>query len=646
MRTRKGGMKADEIKARVPIINVLRYYGGTLNGKGIGRCLFPERHHHGDADPSMSVYEDRLFCHSQHCFGEKGADIFEFVGMMERLPNFCEQKRRVLEIAGLNDHIASQSRREVAHYDYCDKSGTLLFQVVRSEPKDFRQRRPDGQGGWTWNLKDTRMVLYRLSEVLLTESVLLLEGEKDVETAYRLGLPEGWAATCNPMGAGKWRAEYSEILHDKYVVILPDADEAGRRHMETVQLALRGFARSVSQVTLPDGAKDLSEWASSGRTATDLHHLLETATPYRGNGNAANTLVLTPLRDLLNEPEERTDWLVENRLPSGGLSLLCGKPKAGKTTLARNLALSVSRGIPWLGFLTVRGKVFYLALEEKRSEVRKHFAAMGAGASDEVHVFCAPSPVDGLVQLRQASERDKPALVIVDPLLKMIRVKDANDYAAVTGALEPLLTLARQTGAPVLAVHYMGKGKRDGGDAILGSTAIFAVVDTALLLKRSEKYQTLSTIQRYGEDLEEVTLSMDTETGLISIGLSRKEADMESVAGSIIDYLATQIEPVEESVIQENVDGRKGIKAKALRRLVEEGKVTRDGVGKKGKPFVYSKAGFLVPLMSGELANEKKKSDQTPCSSGGNAGSYLFAGSETSTELSELGTEEVVVDET
>jgi putative DNA primase/helicase len=53
-----------------------------------------------------------------------------------------------------------------ATYDYLDEVGSLLFQVCRMEPKDFRQRRPDGNGGWDWRLGDTRRVLYRLPELL------------------------------------------------------------------------------------------------------------------------------------------------------------------------------------------------------------------------------------------------------------------------------------------------------------------------------------------------------------------------------------------------------------------------------------------------------------------------------------------------
>ena len=48
--------------------------------------------------------------------------------------------------------------RHVASYDYHDEGGRLLFQTARLFPKDFRQRRPDGKGGWIWNLGGVRRV--------------------------------------------------------------------------------------------------------------------------------------------------------------------------------------------------------------------------------------------------------------------------------------------------------------------------------------------------------------------------------------------------------------------------------------------------------------------------------------------------------
>src|SRR6266542_1619661 len=180
------------------------------------------------------------------------------------------------------------------------------------------------------------------------------------------------------------------------------------------------------------------------------------------------------LGDILSEPEEEHRCLVDPLLPTGGLSVLAGKPKAGKSTIARTLALAVAQGKPWLEkFMTSQGPVIYLALEEKRQELRRHFRAMGATGDEPIKVFVSLAPTDGLSQLRAEVDKTKPALVIVDPLLRFTRIEDANDYAVVSKAFEPLLGLARDTGSHVLALHHIGKGDHSGGDAILGSTAIF-----------------------------------------------------------------------------------------------------------------------------------------------------------------------------
>jgi hypothetical protein len=57
-------------------------------------------------------------------------------------------------------------RKIVAIHDYRDIDGSLVFQVVRFDPKDFRQRRPNGSGGYTWTTKGVRQVPYRLPELM------------------------------------------------------------------------------------------------------------------------------------------------------------------------------------------------------------------------------------------------------------------------------------------------------------------------------------------------------------------------------------------------------------------------------------------------------------------------------------------------
>jgi hypothetical protein len=152
----------------------------------------------------------------------KAGDGFALVQNVKRCP-FPEALQLVADALGLSTGNGN-ARKIVNTYDYTDATGTLLFQVVRFEPKDFRQRRPDGHGGWIWNLGTQEPVLYKLPAVMSASHVLIVEGEKDVDTAYQLGLPDGWAATCNPMGAGKWRDCYSDALLGTHAVILPDED--------------------------------------------------------------------------------------------------------------------------------------------------------------------------------------------------------------------------------------------------------------------------------------------------------------------------------------------------------------------------------------------------------------------------------------
>ena len=273
-------MNAKEIKAKVSIDEVLAHYGSPLNEKGIFRCLFPQNHTHGDSHHSGSCNEsrDRAFCNSQGCLGEKGADIFQVVGLKENIPSFADQMAWIKDKFDLNNRTPVPKKTITDTYDYLDEHGVLVFQTVRYVPKDFRQRRPDGKGGWIWNLQEIQPILYRLSEVIAAQCIVIVEGEKDVESACGLGLPTGYAVTTSPMGAGKWKPNFSEILRDKTVIICPDQDEPGKRHGQQISHALQDIATKVLWLDLPHG-KDFSEWAQSGGSVEQFTLLLEKAQP-------------------------------------------------------------------------------------------------------------------------------------------------------------------------------------------------------------------------------------------------------------------------------------------------------------------------------------------------------------------------------
>lgn len=183
-----------------------------------------------------------------------------------------------LEIADDRSIIAlTASRKIVSTYDYVDEQGEVLFQVVRYEPKEFRQRRPDGDG-WSWSVKGVRQIPYRLPEVIEAlaagRTIFIVEGEKDVDALRAAGIP----ATCNAGGAGKWPAGFADIFKGAKVVVLPDNDEAGRKHASLVGAALSPLAASVKILALPGLPLkgDATDWLQAGGTSQALHALADT----------------------------------------------------------------------------------------------------------------------------------------------------------------------------------------------------------------------------------------------------------------------------------------------------------------------------------------------------------------------------------
>jgi hypothetical protein len=138
-----------------------------------------------------------------------------------------------------------------------DAAGVLIYQVLRLEPKGFRQRRPDGNGGWIWEL-DERRVLYHWSELLKypNGTVFICEGEKDADRVTALG------HCATTVAAGKWTEECVTALAGRDVIILEDNDDAGRAKALTAAQALRRTAKTIRIVSLPDltDKGDVSDW--------------------------------------------------------------------------------------------------------------------------------------------------------------------------------------------------------------------------------------------------------------------------------------------------------------------------------------------------------------------------------------------------
>lgn len=138
-------------------LDIKAYYSSELpslkTNSGMGQALCP---FHDDRKASLLVnLKIGLF----KCFAcDRKGSIFDFY-MAKHNVDYRTSFNALAKEAGLT---TEPERKIDKTYDYTDEQGNLLFQTVRYEPKDFKQRRPDGKGGWIYNLKDVRLMPYNL----------------------------------------------------------------------------------------------------------------------------------------------------------------------------------------------------------------------------------------------------------------------------------------------------------------------------------------------------------------------------------------------------------------------------------------------------------------------------------------------------
>jgi putative DNA primase/helicase len=264
-------------------------------GSFSGLCLS-----HDDKSPSLSITleNDRIlfYCHAgcnidNICvsLGIKQTDLFAHGDekQINRVPASqkaeSEQKRMKANIntEGKVVFFSSKHKKQVTEsvrYSYFNVDGKTAYYVIRSDPKGFRPMTPDGYLG----LEGLERLPYRLPELLKgvkdSKQILLLEGEKDVDSAMDMGL----IATTFVGGAGKWRDEYSEYFSGADVVLIPDNDFPGLKGMTEIATKLQGTSSRIRLLELPGlgplqekHGKDFSDWAElDGNTAEVLNGLV------------------------------------------------------------------------------------------------------------------------------------------------------------------------------------------------------------------------------------------------------------------------------------------------------------------------------------------------------------------------------------
>jgi putative DNA primase/helicase len=429
-----------------------RLHATRARGGWMARCPA-----HDDRRASLSIgagHDGRVLL---HCHARCTADAICAAAGLELRDLFPETVTRL-------------ERTIVATYDYHDEHGARLFQVVRFDPKDFRQRRPDG----TWSLRGVRRVLFALRALQGQTVVYIVEGEKDARALQTIGL----TATTNVGGAGKWRAEYVDQLRAagiQRVIVLPDHDEPGRVHGDTVARSCHGAGLHVTVIALPDlpPKGDVSDWLAAGHTREDLLALVHAAprfVPVDASSPSPDGSVARPLLVRLADVQPETlTWIWPGRLAAGKLALLVGDPGLGKSWISLDVAARLSAGLTWPdGGSAPVGPVLLLSAEDGLADtIRPRLDALGADVAQVHHLaVLRTAERDRAVQLTDVAALERAIretdarLMIIDPISAYLGSTDSHRDAEVRGLMAPLAALAERTGTAILGIMHLAKDRQ------------------------------------------------------------------------------------------------------------------------------------------------------------------------------------------
>lgn len=431
----------------------------------------------------------------------------------------------------------STERKVDATYDYTDRDDQHAFQVVRYDPKDFRQRRRNpewrpGRAGvkrWLWDVKslpEFRSVPYQLPRLLAAltagEDVYIVEGEKDVDVLMQA---VGAVASCNAGGAGKWTEEHSAWFEGSTsrVIVVADRDTAGYRHAASVADSLeRGMGRRP-EIVAAAGGKDASDHIShyglddfEPVPADVLAEALAKAAPVASEESASARPVLTPASAYKSR---RQEFFWEGRVPLGTMTLMSGRGGVGKSTFALwMIAQAQAAQLPGdLGDEPV--KVLYVSVEDDwATQVKPRLEAVGANLDNVYNLQIGttegengernPNLPEEVPQIAAAVRESGAHIVIFDPIASVVEGDD-HKREFVRAVTDPLNRMAAETGCAVVGIMHFRKGGGNASDAMSGSHAWRDAARSVLLFARDDDRDVVVVSQDKGNYSATSAVSME-----------------------------------------------------------------------------------------------------------------------------------------
>lgn len=431
------------------------------------------------------------------------------------------------------------------------------------------------------------------------QTVVLAEGELDALALVDRSIP-AFAVT---NGAGNWPGEPPD-LSGKTIYLCGDADNAGRKMNETLPSKL--YAAGAAQVYivewLPGAAPgyDVTDYFQGGGTADGFRKLMGKARPISPPRRTTWTA-----DDLLAADFPSLKYAVPGFIPEG-LTILCGRPKVGKSWLGLQIALAVAAGGKCLGKDVEQGKVLLICLEDSARRVKDRMAKQGwpRGTKAKIETEWSLLKDGGLDKLRAEIEATDYTIVVIDTFSRIAGGSpDQDNVGEMTDAMSGLQTLAQATGTAILVIDHIRKTVTDNPiDDLLGSTAKAAVPDCIIGLYKGQRGSP-AELRIVGRDLgeDEIPVRFDLTTCCYQPAADEHGVVKGSVQSEVLEALEDLGGKSYAAEIAKTIDSDHANVCRELRELAKKGAVIR-----------CPKEGRIVPYAIPEEQPQGKLSTNTP----------------------------------
>jgi len=406
--------------------------------------------------------------------------------------------------------------------------------------------------------------------------------EPSMPGAADTSVQEGWPKLVGDIISG---ASY----HASLVSLAARLVGSGMHDGTTVKL-LRGMMEAST------AAHDATRWKSRFDSIPRIVTSAREKYAVENKPPAAQTLCagIVNAKDLRMKKFDPIAFMVPGLIPSVGVTLICAKPKVGKSWLLLDIAIGATTGRDVLGGKRpIQGDVLYLALEDSQRRLQSRATKLlptFTGEWPEGLQFAIEwrrvdqGGLDGIrswVEQRRAAGR-KVAAVMID-VLKMIRpamkkgqpAYDA-DYDAITG----LQRLANDLGIAIIVAHHTRKAEaEDLIDKVSGTFGIVGAADTIIVI---EKKTSGAIFDVRGRDVEgdELAAQFNKETCRWSILGDATEVFRSETRSKILAALGDSDTPVTPKAVTQLTGLSPDNVKQTLRRMAQNGEISHTGGGK------------------------------------------------------------------